>query len=818
MSNVIYGRDEARRACLEYFNGEELPSDVLVSKYLLRNDKNELVEKSPVEMFERVASEFFRIEQNYPNSMTLDEIHGWLDGFKYIVPQGSPLFGIGNDYQTCSLANCFVIKPVEDSYGDIFRADEELAQVMKRRGGAGLDISNLRPAGISVNNAARSSEGGISFMHRFSNTTKEVAQGGRRGALMCSTSVKNVDIDKFINIKRDKTAVTGANISIRFTDDFMNAVKEDTEFALQWPIEGEAKISKTVKAKQLWDNFIQAVWESAEPGCLFWDTITENSLADCYAKEGFKSVGVNPCSELSLSEYGSCELMLLNLKSFVKNQEFDFNLFKKACSAGIRLMDDMIDLELEKIDKILAKIENDPESNDVKFREKQLWLKIKETHVKGRRIGFGVTALADCIALMGLKYGADDSLVFVDKLFSEMNNNVMEATALLAKERGTFPIWDWQKEKDICYIKRCTQETQDLIKKHGRRNIALTTIAPAGTISILTQTSSGCEPVYLRKYVRRRKVNAEDKARGIKVTSVDADGIEWTEYDIIHPPLKYWLLENPGKTEKDSPWNGCQADEISWERRVQTQATLQKYINSSISSTVNLPENTTKDIISNIYMRAWELGCKGITVYRDNCRQNILSSTHSKTPVTTNMSMASAPKRPDVLECDIHYSTVQKDAWIFFIGKLDGQPYEIFGGPKKNIELPKRIKTGWIKKNGVIDGIRTYDLIVGSLTDENERMVIKDIASEFNADVGSYTRLVSTMLRHGIPIKFIAEQLNKDKEGVHMFTLEKVMARVLKRYIKDGEVATGACSECGGKLAYKDGCVSCVSCGYSKCS
>lgn len=808
---VIYSRDEVFRNCLEYFNGDELAADVIVNKYLLRNKNSELVERGPQDLFERVCSEFFRIEQKYPSPMSMKDIHSWIDDFKFIIPQGSPLFGIGNDYQTCSLANCFVIASPEDCYGDIFRADEELAQVMKRRGGAGLDISNLRPAGIAVNNAARTADGAVGFMHRFSNTTKEVAQGGRRGALMLSISDTHPQIEDFINIKRDLSKVTGANISVRWSDEFLKAVKENKEFTLKWPVDAkDPKIQKVIKAKDVWEKFITAVWESGEPGCLFWDTITKKSISDCYDTDGLKTVSTNPCGEVPLSEYGSCELMLLNLKSFVHNKKFDYVKFNQATTVGVRLMDDMIDLELEKIEGIIKKIEADPESNEIKKRELNLWKKIYDTHVKARRIGLGVTALGDCIALMGMTYGSDESIEFIEKLFKSFNETVMLTTSLLAKERGTFPVWNWEKEKENDYITSLSPDTQQLIKKNGRRNVSITTISPAGTISLLTQTTSGCEPLYMRKYVRRRKVNQEDKLRGVKITSTDNDGIEWMSYDVIHQPLKKWLDDNPGKTEADSPWNKAQTNEIPWENRLKIQATLQKYINASISSTINLSKTTTKEEISKIYLMAWEMGCKGITIYRDGCRQNILSSGEEQSVFEP---------RPDVLECDINYSTVQKEPWIFFVGKKDGAPYEIFGGPKKNVELPKRIKAGWIKKNGRnAAGLRTYDLVIGSLTDENERMMIKDIAAEFNADAGSYTRLVSTMLRGHIPVKYICEQLSKDSEGAHMFTLEKVMARVLKKYIKDGEAADGTCKECGGKLIYKDGCVQCCSCGWSRCS
>ncbi len=527
---------------------------------------------------------------------------------------------------------------------------------------------------------------------------------------------------------------------------------------------------------------------------------------------------VHNCGELPLQKYGSCILMLLNLPSFVEGGKFDYRKFDEECRLASRLIDDMVDLEVEKIEGIIAKVKSDPEPKSVKAKELEMWQSVLETCRSGRRVGLGITGLGDCLAALGIKYDSDEALKKVDKVFSAFHASIMDEQATLSKERGQFGVWSWEKEKDCHYIKLLPQETQDRIRKHGRRNISVSTCSPAGSMSILTGTSSGIEPVFMRKYNRRKKLTPDEKARGVKANHVDNDGIEWVSFDVLHPGLARWLKANPGKTEKDSPYWGCQADELGWEKRVRLQAAMQKYITHSISSTCNLPATATEDELDRIYMTAWRSGCKGITVYRDGCRDGVMKKDAASEEQPSTITQNPAPPRPNVLECDIHHSSIGKDNWVFFVGKLSGQPYEIFGGKKKNVDIPRKYKTGWIAKNGKdAHGRRTYDLVLGSLTDPDEKTIVKDIASEFTPDTGSYTRLVSTMLRHGVPVKFICEQLHKDNEA-SMFTLEKIISRILKRAIKDGEQASGACEKCSGKLQYKDGCVSCPSCGWSKCN
>jgi len=818
----VYTSAQAIEASLAYFDGNDLAAKVAVDKYLLRDKQGNFLEKSPEQMIDRIASEFARVESKYKNSVSKKRILESMKNFKYIVPQGSAMFGIGNDHQISSIANCFVVGSPKDSYGGILKTDEEIAQIMKRRGGAGIDISNLRPSGMGVNNAARTSDGITCFMERFSNTTKEVAQGGRRGALMMSIDVRSPDIEKFIDIKRDKKKVTGANISVKVSDEFMKAAIEDKEFELRWPVNAsheDAKIKRTVRAKDIWKRLVQANWEGAEPGLLFWDKFLGNSLSDGYASDGFRTVSTNPCAELPLSEYGSCILMLVNLFSFVKEGKFNFSKFEEEVRLATRLIDDMVDLEIEKVDKIIDKIKADDEDMDIKCRELDLWKKIKETYRKGRRVGLGITALADCFAAQNIKYGSAESLKNAEKIFGAFHESVMMEQVTLAKERGTFPIWNWDKEKDVSYIKILPQSLQDDIKKHGRRNISMTTCSPAGSVSMLTRTSSGVEPIFLRKYVRRKKMTQGDKDRGVKANSVDSDGIEWTSFEVTHPKLIDWLRDNPGKTEKDSPYWGSQSNEIDIKQRIHLQAIMQRYTTHSISSTINFPATATVQEIEEAYIEAWKSGCKGITVYRDGCRDGILIKDEKKAHIQLNQ----APHRPEVLECDIHYSNINGNQWVFFVGLLDGMPYDVFGGKKTIIEIPKKYKKGWIKKNGRIkdkNGVsrRSYDLYLGTLEDTEERMIIKDIASSFSADAGSYTRLISMAMRHGVPIKYICEQLMKDGAEVNMFSLERCIARIIKKYIRDGEKAGGACETCGDQLVYKDGCVMCPSCGWSKCS
>jgi len=1147
---MTYTYDQAFNASVEYFKGDELAAKVFVDKYALQNNNGEYLELTPKDMHKRLAKEFARIELNYPNPMSEDEIFNLLDGFKYIVPQGSPMSAIANNYQLQSLSNCFVIQGVHseklDSYGGIMLADQELAQVFKRRGGCGLDISGIRPKGMLTSNAAKTTDGIGVFMERFSNTCREVAMNGRRGAEMITISVNHPEIETFINIKRDLKKVTGANISIKLNDEFMNAVKKDQEYTLRWPVDKnpeEAKITKIVKAKEIWDQIIDSAWASAEPGLLFWSKVEEDTPADIYSEEGYKSISTNPCivgstliavadgrnavsietlakegkdvpvystnlqtgkveikmgrnprktgeksevwklvlddgsiliatpnhkiltknlqyiklkdltpgtsvfpfysfnsngyrqisntgekmsggarrnrsqcrliyefynqnidttqyaihhkdfnsyndcidnlqimthnehqklhsekmigdnnpyhrmsdewkhnfashpgeknpkwinisnndliehgkkifkeqgkltyknwfnyakenglptylgnkarfgsfanfknqvannhkvvsvefygyedvynitvddnhnyhiitsyddnnfitssglcikncGEIVLSAYDACRLMVLNLlsyvdKPFTSKAKFNFDLFKEHTIKAQRLMDDLIDLEIEKIESIIKKVEEDPEEIEVKAVELNLWKKILKANKGGRRTGLGITALGDTLAALGIVYGSKESIKMTEKIYKHLAIGAHTSSCIMAKERGAFPVFNYNKEKDHKYLNKllseCGDDVLELWKNYGRRNIALTTTAPTGSVSTLTQTTSGIEPAFLLSYIRRKKINPSDKFA--RVDFVDHMGDKWQEFTVYHHGVKNWM-DITGETDiSKSPYAGATSNEIDWVASVDIQAAAQKYIDHSISKTCNLPNSATKELVSDVYMRAWESGCKGFTVYRDGCRTGVLVSeeTHNKQnakdkagrPQDINYVMA--PKRPEVLECEIKKAKIQGESWTFFIGMLNGKPYEVFGGLSKYVDIPNKHKNGQIVKNGKIDGITTYNLIVGK---DDEEMKINDIASIFeNPNYGSLSRAISLSLRHGVPINFIVEQLQKDKYS-DITSFSKVMARVLKSYIKDGTTSSEKmCPSCKteGGLTYQEGCLSCKSCGYSKC-
>jgi ribonucleoside-diphosphate reductase alpha chain len=826
MTKETYGRDEALQACTEYFNGDTLAAGVFINKYALRNKEGELLEKCPEHMHDRIACEFARIEEKYPNSIPYEEIYKALDKFKYIVPQGSPMFGIGNNEQLVSVGNCFVVESPEDSYASILWRDELLVQIMKRRGGCGIDISNLRPRMAYVNNAARSSSGAVSFAERYSKTTQEVAQGGRRGALLISLDCRHPDLLDFINIKNDHTKVTGANISVKWNDDFLKAVEKEETYTLRYPVDAsieEAKYTVEVNAKEVWEEFVKSNWASAEPGCLFWNTITEQSISDCYKDYGFETISTNPCGEITLSANGACILMVVNLASFVKNMftdkaKYDFKLFEKYVRMAVRLVDDMIDLEIEKCDSIIAKIKSDYENDQATYaRELNLWEKIRENYINGRRTGLGITGLGDAIAYMNMQYGSNEALEFVAELFSKFHLFSYSENCAIAKERGSFPIWSWDLEKDSHYINILPDSVKEDIQKYGRRNIAINTCAPTGSVSILTQTSSGIEPIFKRSYQRWRKMAQDDYDAGLKAGRTDSDGIDWIAFDVYHHGLDKWSKMYPNTDVKKSPYAKSEAGELKAKFRVDMQGIIQKFIDHSISSTCNLPEDVTVDEVSDLYLRAWKKGCKGFTIFRDNSREGVLDSKKEAKREESEIIETHAPKRPQILECEIHKSNVKNKKWIFFVGLHKGKPYEIFGGSRESIEIPNKYKTGWIVKNGRVNGRRQYDLCLGSLDDENDQLIIKDIASQFSPDIGSYTRIIATMLRHGVPIKFICEQLKKDDKECSMFSFESVAARILKKFIKDGEESGDLCS-CGVKYVYKDGCKTCLNCGSSLCS
>lgn len=817
---------EAYEKSLEYFKGDELAAGVFVGKYALTDNDGDIKELTPDDMHKRLAKEFARIEKKYPNPMNEHEIYELLKDFKYIVAQGSPMNAIGNEYQIQSSSNCFVIDYCEDSYGGILKSDQELVQLMKRRAGVGVALSKLRPKGTPTKNASKFSDGIGIFMDRYSNSCREVAQGGRRGALMLCLDSKHPELETFINIKRDRTRVTGANISVKFDDDFMNAVKNDSEYTLQWPIDSEKPQVKYVKkAKDIWKQVVKAAWESAEPGILFWDTVKKRTPSDIYKQYGFESIATNPCGEINLSPLDSCRLLVLNLFSFVENKfekkcHFDFDKFFKYVGKAQRLMDDIIDLELEQIDKIINKIKNDPEKEEIKTPELNMWLKIKNVCETGRRTGLGITALGDAIAALNVRYGSDESVKITEKIYKTLATGAYTSSIQLAKERGSFPIWNYDLEKDHTFIKQIIDELEPITvkdyKKYGRRNIALTTTAPTGSVSVLTQTTSGIEPAFLLKYTRRKKINPDSK--DVKIDFVDELGDKWQEFTVYHHNFKKWM-DVTGKTDiEDSPYNKATSNDVDWEKSVEIQAVAQKWVCHAISKTCNLPNDATEELVDKVYMKAWELGCKGFTVYRDGCRSGVLVGETKKKE--NQFIQTEAPKRKTETPCDVHQVNINGEAWTVLVGLFDDKPYEIFGGLSKFVHIPKKIKTGTIvktskKKNG--GGI--YELHYGD--DKDDLNIIRDIVDVFeNPTNGAFTRTLSLALRHGAPVQYICEQLQKDDKDSDMYSFSRVMARVLKKYIVDGTKATDKkCENCGAEnsITYKEGCKTCVSCGFSKC-
>ena len=818
---------------LEYFGGDDLACDVF-TKYALHNKSGERLEFMPDEMHLRLAKEFARIESKYPNPMSQDEIFDMLDKFQQVVPQGSPMSGIGNPYQLQSLSNCFVIDQPHDSYAGILFSDQEQVQIMKRRGGVGLDVSNIRPKGQPTTNAARTTDGIGVFMERFSNSTREVAQGGRRGALMITIDCRHPEIETFIDIKRDLKKVTGANISIRFTDEFMQAVEGEKDFLLRWPVEAhpeEAEICKTVNAKQVWNKFIDAAWSSAEPGALFWDTVVDQGIVDRYRDVGYKTISTNPCGEIPLSPYDSCRLMVVNLTSFVidpftDHARFDFSNFNSVVMKAQRLMDDLVDLEVECVDRILEKIQNDPEPDSVKMIEKTLWTKIRAAGLNGRRTGLGVTGLGDCLAALGVRYGDKCSIDVTEEIYKALAVGAHRSSIVLAKERGAFPVWDYEKEKNHTYLKKvissCNGEYYEMWKNTGRRNIALTTTAPVGSVSCLTQTTSGIEPAFLLSYKRRRKITGSDISA--RVDYVDPMGDKWQEYTVYHHWFKKWM-DVTGKTDpQESPYWGGTANDIDWERSVDIQAAAQAWVDHSISKTCNLPNSATRETVNSVYMKAWKTGCKGFTVYRDGCRTGVLVADTPRQEDKPKSAGDFHPKRPKELPCDIHRVNVKDDtgvtqSWMVLVGLNDGMPYEVFSGLAEHIEVPKKTKAGTLIKNGKKEGIATYNLRVPIGNDDE--ILFKDVVNLFaNPTQGAFTRTISLALRHGIPVNFVVDQLQKDKDS-DMFAFARCIARVLKGYIPDGTKSTNEkkCKDCGSdQVFYQEGCVTCSACGSSKCS
>jgi ribonucleoside-diphosphate reductase alpha chain len=814
----MYSYETAFNASVNYFEGDELAAKVFLDKYALKDYEGNLLESTPEEMHHRLAKEFARVEKSkFKKPYTEKEIFDLFNRFKYVVPQGSPMFGIGNNHQIVSLSNCYVVESPVDSYGGIMRVDEMLAQISKRRGGVGLDISNIRPAKASVKNAARSSTGVVSFMERYSNTIREVGQSGRRGALMLTIHVEHPDVEEFVTVKNDATKVTGANISVLLSDEFLNAVEKGDKFRLRFPIDAPpSDKDKWVDAKELWMKMIKNAWLRAEPGLLFWDRIKTYNAVDCYEKEGFATVSTNPCSEITLSAFDSCRLIAMNLYSYVVNPfgekaYFDYELFAKHGAMTQRLMDDMIDLEAEKVLQIIAKIESDPECSDIKQRELDLWYKIHDRCVKGRRTGTGVTAMGDTLAALGIKYGSEESIATIGKIMKTLCLASFRSSCDMAKEVGTFPIWNWETEKDsqfLAMIKENDPKLYEDISKYGRRNIANLTIAPTGTVSLMTQTTSGVEPLFmLTPYTRRKKVNPTDK--NVRVDFVDQNGDKWQEFEVIHHKVAKWR-EITGETDlTKSPWHGCCAEEINWVDAVRLQAEAQKYIDHAISKTVNLPENVTVEEVAKIYEAAWKYGVKGCTIYRSNCRTGVLVDKSKEEKPKGKIQKNDAPKRPASIDAEVHFSKVKGDDYYVVVGLLDGDPYEVFAGI--NIEGDKQI----LKKNVSKGKLKKKTRGQYSLVSGQDEFALSNIHNHENGD--SLCRMLSTALRHGADINFVVHQLEKT-EG-DLSSLSKVLARSLKKYIKDGSKVSGEnCGQCEtGKLERQDGCVICKSCGWTKC-
>lgn len=847
MNNNTYSYDEAFEASLEYFGGDELAARVWVNKYAMKDSYGNIYEKSPDQMHRRIANEIARIEGKYPNPMTVDEVFALLDHFRYIIPAGSPMTGIGNNYQVASLSNCFVIgvDGDADSYGAIMRVDEEQVQLMKRRGGVGHDLSQLRPKGSPVNNSALTSTGLVPFMERYSNSTREVAQDGRRGALMLSVSIKHPDSEAFIDAKMTEGKVTGANVSVRIDDGFMEAAVNDTPYTQQFPIDTDSPImKKDISAKNLWNKIVHNAWKSAEPGILFWDTIIRESIPDCYADLGFRTISTNPCGEIPLCPYDSCRLLSINLYSYVvnpftKDAYFDYGLFKKHVAAAQRIMDDIVDLELEKIDQIIAKVKEDPQVNEVKSAELHLWEKIKRKSGMGRRTGVGITAEGDMIAAMGLRYGTQEATDFSVNVHKTLALSAYGSSVKMASERGAFEIFDADREKSNPFIQRLKDSDATLYEsmvKYGRRNIACLTIAPTGTTSLMTQTTSGIEPVFMPVYKRRRKVNPNDTE--VHVDFVDEMGDSFEEYIVYHPKFLKWMEVNGFDSKRKytqeeidtlvakSPYNKATANDVDWLMKVRMQGAIQKWVDHSISVTVNLPNDVDEALVNKLYVEAWRSGCKGCTIYRDGSRSGVMISAEKKKDEKKEETVpCRQPEvtevRPKELECDVVRFQNNKEKWVAFVGLLNGYPYEIFTGlqdDEEGIVLPKTVVKGKIIKQITEDGTRRYDFQF-----ENKRgykTTVEGLSEKFNPEYWNYAKLISGVLRYRMPIAHVIKlvgSLQLKSESIN--TWKNGVERALKKYIVDGTEAKGQkCPNCGQEtLVYQEGCLICKNCGASRC-
>jgi len=832
----VYSAEEAYQASLKYFKGDDLAARVWVNKYALKDSYGNIFELTPDDMHRRLAKEISRIENRYPNPLSEEEIYSLLKDFKYIVPQGGPMTGIGNEYQVASLSNCFVVGNNADSYGGIMMVDQEQVQLMKRRGGVGHDLSHIRPAGSPVKNSALTSTGIVPFMERFSNSTREVAQDGRRGALMLSVSIKHPDSGNFIDAKMTEGKVTGANVSVKIDDEFMQSVRENKPYTQQYPVESKnPSFTRDINAGDLWKKIVHNAWKSAEPGILFWDTVIRESVPDSYADLGYKTVSTNPCGEIPLCPYDSCRLLAINLfsyveKPFTKKAKFNFELFRKHVRYAQRIMDDIIDLELEKIEAITGKVGSDKEDEEIKRVESNLWNKIREMAINGRRTGIGITAEGDMLAALGLVYGTDNAIDFSVEVHKSVAMEAYRGSVLLAKDRGAFPIYDSNREKENPYIKRLAEADPALYEdmvKHGRRNIALLTIAPTGTTSLMTQTTSGIEPVFMPVYKRRRKVNPNDK--DVRVDFVDEIGDSWEEYIVFHHKFKDWMKLNGYDVNKkytdeeldkmvaESPYYKATSNDVDWVAKVKMQGQIQKWVDHSISVTINLPSDVDEELVGELYFTAWESGCKGVTVYRDGSRSGVLLSTKDKTEKKGSF----PTKRPEVLEADVVRFQNSKDKWIAFIGLIDDKPYEIFTGladDEDGILLPRSVTRGRIIKSRDENGVARYDFQY--LNKRGYKTTIEGLSYKFNPIFWNYAKLISSVLRHGMAIQKVVDlvtSLQFDIDTIN--TWKNGVARALKKYIPNGTSVDGAtCGGCGSEnVVYQEGCLICKDCGSSKC-
>lgn len=848
MNTTTYSYEEAFQATLAYFDGDELAARVWVNKYAMKDSFGNIYEKSPADMHHRLAGEMARIERKYPNPVSEEEIFSVLDHFRFIIPAGSPMTGIGNNYQVASLSNCFVIgiDGDADSYGAIMKEDEEQVQLMKRRGGVGHDLSRIRPKGSPVNNSALTSTGLVPFMERFSNSTREVAQDGRRGALMLSVSIKHPDAEAFIDAKMTEGKVTGANVSVRIDDDFMRCATEGRSYRQQYPVdapEDECLTSKEIDAQKLWKKIVHNAWKSAEPGVLFWDTITRESIPDCYADLGFKTVSTNPCGEIPLCPYDSCRLLAVNLYGYVDDPftpqaSFNFQRFRQHVRLAQRFMDDIIDLEEEKIDLILKKIDSDPQSEEVKHTERRLWEKIKHKTGQGRRTGLGITAEGDMLAALGLRYGTQEATDFAVKVQKTLALTAYAASVEMAKERGAFEIYDAQREAANPFVLRIKEADEALyadMVKYGRRNIACLTIAPTGTTSLMTQTTSGIEPVFMPVYKRRRKVNPNDPE--VRIDFVDESGDAFEEYIVYHHHFLTWMRANGIDTERRytqeeidelvarSPYYLATANDVDWLMKVKMQGEIQKWVDHSISVTVNLPNAVDEALVDRLYVEAWKSGCKGCTIYRDGSRAGVMVSVKKKKEDKGAKLQTLSPvveRRPEVLECDVVRFQNNKEKWVAFVGLLDGRPYEIFTGlqdDEEGIVLPKTVTKGRIVKHvNAEDGTKRYDFQF-----ENKRgykTTVEGLSEKFNKEYWNYAKLISGVLRYRMPLENViklVDSLQLESENIN--TWKVGVARALKKYITDGTEAKGLkCPNCGHEaLVYQEGCLICKHCGSSRC-